>query len=136
MAAGVGDEPEPAPDLPNITAGVIHPRAPFAGTQFVQGRDGGRRFDDVHGAGWRLVGLGADVDAIAADARSWFESIGGRIVVPAQPDADLTQWFEQHDTICALQRPDFYLYGTAPDATSATALLADLRSHLLEEGNP
>ena len=133
MAAGVGGEPEPAPELPNITAGFMHPRAPHAGTQFMQGRDGGRAFDDVHGAGWRLVVLGTDVEAIDGDARAWFESIGGRIVVPAQPDADLAQWFEKHDTTCALQRPDFYLYGTAPDAASATALLTDLRTHLSEE---
>jgi 3-(3-hydroxy-phenyl)propionate hydroxylase len=77
--------------------------------------------------------LGTDVEAIDGDARAWFESIGGRIVVPAQPDADLAQWFGKHDTTCALQRPDFYLYGTAPDAASATALLTDLRRHLSEE---
>jgi flavoprotein hydroxylase len=133
MAAGVGDEPEPAPGLPTITTGFIHPRAPLAGTQFVQGSDGGRRFDDVHGIGWRLVVLGTDVESIDGDTRAWFESIGGRVVVPAEPDPELAAWFEKHATTCALQRPDFYLYGTAPDAAAATTLLTDLRSHLLEE---
>jgi flavoprotein hydroxylase len=136
MVAGVGDEPAPAPGLPSITAGFIHPRAPFAGTQFVQGCDGGRRFDDVHGVGWRLVVLGVEVEAIDFDARAWFESIGGRAVVLEDPDPDLAGWFTEHDATCALQRPDFYLYGTASDASSATTLLTDLRHHLAQEYTP
>jgi hypothetical protein len=31
-----------------------------------------------------------------------------------------------------LQRPDFFLYGTATDVTGARQLLIDLRSHLLD----
>jgi hypothetical protein len=42
------------------------------------------------------------------------------------------RWFAEHDTTCALQRPDFYLYGTAPTAAAATSLLADLRNHLAQ----
>ena len=42
------------------------------------------------------------------------------------------RWFAEHDTTCALQRPDFYLYGTAPTAATATSLLADLRHHLAQ----
>ncbi len=133
MAAGVGDEPEPAPGLPNIAAGFIDPHAPFAGMQFVQGCDGGKRFDDVYGVGWRLVLLGADVDAIDRDARAWFESIGGRVVALTDPDPEFVAWFAKHDATCALQRPDFYLYGTAADAAAATTLLTDLRTHLAQE---
>ncbi len=133
MAAGVGDEPEPAPGLPSITTGFIDARAPFAGAQFVQGCDRGHRFDDLYGVGWRLVVLGADVDAIGRDERTWFESIGGRVVALANPDPEFAAWFDAHETTCALQRPDFYLYGTAPDARAATTLLADLRRHLAEE---
>ncbi len=132
MAAGVGDEPEPAPELPNIASGFVHPSAPHAGTQFVQGLDGGSRFDEVHGNGWRLVVLGADVECIGRDERTWFESIGGRVVALGDPDALFSKWFARHDTTCALQRPDFYLYGTAPTAAAATQLLADLRRHLAE----
>jgi 2-polyprenyl-6-methoxyphenol hydroxylase-like FAD-dependent oxidoreductase len=129
MAAAV-DGTGPAPGLPGITTGLIHPTAPHAGTQLVQGRDGGRRFDDAHGNGWRLVVLGAEVDAIGGDERAWFESIGGRVVALAEPDPLFVRWFGDHGTTCALQRPDFYLYGTAPTADAATALLADLRHHL------
>jgi 2-polyprenyl-6-methoxyphenol hydroxylase-like FAD-dependent oxidoreductase len=130
MTAGVGDEPIPAPGLPGITSGFIHPDAPHAGTQFVQGLDGGRRFDDVHGTGWRLVVHGADADAIGAEERAWFADVGGRVVTPADPDPRFAGWFDRHGVTCALQRPDFYLYGTAATADGATALLADLRHHL------
>ena len=130
MAAGVGEEPAPAPGLPGITSGFIHPSAPHAGTQLVQGKDGGRLFDEVHGSGWRLALLGADVACLGRSEREWFESIGGRAVVLADPDPLFVRWFEEHDTTCALQRPDFYLYGTAPGTEEATRLLADLRHHL------
>ena len=130
MAAGVGDEPAPAPGLPALTAGFIHPTAPHAGAQLVQGKDGSRPFDEVHGNGWRLVVLGSDVECIGRNERNWFESIGGRIVALADPDPLFIRWFSEHETACALQRPDFYLYGTAPTAKMATTLLADLRHDL------
>ena len=136
MALGVGDEPAPAPGLPDITSGFLHPGAPHAGRQFLQGRDRGRPFDDVHGSGWRLVVLGADVDAIGRDERSWFESIGGKVVALAEPEPVYVRWFAEHGAACALQRPDFYLYGTAPNAAAATSLLADLRSHLAKGTTP
>jgi flavoprotein hydroxylase len=130
MAAGVGDEPAAAPGLPDLTSGFIHPTAPHAGKQFVQGRDRGRPFDDAYGNGWRLVMLGAAVDGIGRDERAWFESIGGRVVALADPDPMFVDWFAEHGATVALQRPDFYLYGTAPTAAAATSLLADLRHHL------
>ena len=131
MAAGVGDEPAPAPGLPGITSGFIHPTAPHAGLQLVQGKDCGRPFDEVYGNGWRLVVLGTDVECIGRNERAWFESIGGRAVALVDPDPHFVRWFAEHDTTCALQRPDFYLYGTAPAAEEATTLLADLRHHLV-----
>jgi 2-polyprenyl-6-methoxyphenol hydroxylase-like FAD-dependent oxidoreductase len=131
MAAGV-DGTGPAPGLPAITSGFIHSTAPHAGTQLVQGKDGGRPFDEVYGNGWRLVVLGADVDRMGAGERAWFESIGGRVVALADPDELFVRWFAEHDTTCALQRPDFYLYGTAPTAEAATSLLADLHHDLAQ----
>jgi flavoprotein hydroxylase len=130
MAAGVGDEPAPAPGLPDITSGCIHPTAPHAGVQLVQGKDGGRLFDEVHGNGWRLVVIGADDGCIGRDERAWFESIGGRVVSPEDPDQVLTSWFAEHGATFALQRPDFYLYGTAMTAEETTILLHDLRRDL------
>jgi 2-polyprenyl-6-methoxyphenol hydroxylase-like FAD-dependent oxidoreductase len=130
MAAGVEEVPAPAPGLPDITIGFIHPTAPHAGTQFVQGKDGGRWFDEMHGNGWRLVLLGADIEHIGPSERAWFESIGGRTVALSEPDPLFVRWFADHETTCALQRPDFYLYGTASVAEEATLLLTDLRHHL------
>jgi 2-polyprenyl-6-methoxyphenol hydroxylase-like FAD-dependent oxidoreductase len=135
MAAGVGHEPSPAPGLPDIAAGFIHPAAPHAGRQFVQGRDGGRLLDDLYGHGWRLVSVETDADAGVGARRpdgddgQWFESIGGRIVILDDPDPTFRRWFAEHGTRHALQRPDFYLYGTAPSLAAADQLLADLRTH-------
>jgi flavoprotein hydroxylase len=130
MAAGVGDEPAPAPGLPDVDAGFIHPSAPHAGRQFVQGRVGGRLFDEVHGNGWRLVVLGGSANTIDPEAFAWFESIGGRVISLADPDPLFVGWFGEHATSYALQRPDFYLYGTAQTADQASTLLDDLRHHL------
>jgi resorcinol 4-hydroxylase (NADPH) len=132
MAAGV-DGTGPPPGLPDIDQGFIHPTAPHAGIQLVQGKVGGRPFDEVHGNGWRLVVRGADAAPVAAVEQTWFETIGGKVVVLDEPDPWFDQWFIEHDTTYALQRPDFYLYGTAPTSEAATELLADLRRHLTRE---
>ena len=124
MAAAV-EGTGPAPGLPDIATGLIHPTAPHAGKQLVQGCVDGRPFDEVHGNGWRLVTIGAPVEA-----PDWFTAIGGRVVALDDPDPTFARWFTDHDTAYALQRPDFYLYGTAPTAESAEALLADLRQEL------
>jgi 2-polyprenyl-6-methoxyphenol hydroxylase-like FAD-dependent oxidoreductase len=131
MAAGV-DGTAPAPGLPDIHEGFIHPTAPHAGIQFVQGKVRERPFDEVHGNGWRLVLHGADVSQVGADERAWFETIGGKVVALDEPDPWFDQWFAEHHTMGALARPDFYLYGTAPTPEAATSLLADLCRHLAE----
>src|SRR3546814_16632236 len=92
--------------------------------------DRGRRFDDAHGTGWRLVVLDTGPDQIGPEEQVWFESIGGRVVALTDPDPQFTRWFAEHDTTFALQRPDFYLYGTAQSAAAAPTLLVHLRRHL------
>ena len=136
MAAAVGAEPIAAPSLPGLDVGLIHARAPHAGELFVQGTIAGRRFDDVAGAGWRLIVVDIDVDRIDPAQREWFESIGGRIVDITHPDPVYRRWFTSHDTSAALQRPDFHLYGTAPTAAAAGALLGDLRHQLTNRHVP
>jgi hypothetical protein len=130
MAAAVGAEPAEAPSLPGLETGLVHATAPHAGHLFVQGTAKGRPFDDVHGAGWRLVTVDLDLRAIEQDAGGWFESIGGRMVALAKPDVIYRRWFTDHDTTCALQRPDFHLYGTANTAAGVSALLDALRRDL------
>jgi flavoprotein hydroxylase len=127
MAAGVTDEPVAVPPLPGLSEGLVRAGSPHAGSLFAQGTVGGRPFDDVFGAGWRLVTI--DTDAVA-DADGWFASVGGRIVAVTDPDTTYSRWFSEHDARWALQRPDFHLYGTATTAAEAAALLADLRRDL------
>ncbi len=125
MAAGVGEEPAPAPGLPDIEAGLISATAPHAGQQLVQGQVEGRPFDEVHGNGWRLVTI-----AEPFATPGWFADLGGRVVAVDPDEPTYARWFGEHDTRYALQRPDFYLYGTAPTCDAALALLAELREDL------
>jgi len=132
--------PQPVPPLPGIVDGVRFGGDPLAGELFIQGRvsDGDRsaRFDDVVGGGWRLVTMDTDIAAsLPAETVAWFADIGGRVV--ALGDGGLSDvdgvydwWFETHGVRVALQRPDFYLFGTATDASGATRLIDGLRDAL------
>jgi 2-polyprenyl-6-methoxyphenol hydroxylase-like FAD-dependent oxidoreductase len=133
MAGAVGDEPAEAPAVPGLDGGLVHPTSPHAGALFVQGEVHGDRFDDVYGAGWRLIGLDSATNGVDREATDWFESIGGRIVTLVESDAVYGRWFGEHDTTLALQRPDFHLYGTATTAAGASALLSQLRDHLAND---
>ncbi len=132
MAASVTAAPTAAPESPPLPAGCVHPSSPHAGRLFVQGTDGGRPFDDAHGAGWRLVTADPGAAAAGVDPAlgRWFAGIGGRVVALASPDATYARWFAEAGVDWALQRPDFHLYGTAADAAGAAGLLAHLRDAL------
>jgi flavoprotein hydroxylase len=135
MSAAVGADPIDVPDLPGPTSGLVHRASPHAGSLFVQGLIDGEPFDDVHGVGWRLVAChpdAADESLLDADLAEWFGAIGGKLVGVEPSDPVVGPWFEDHATRWALQRPDFFLYGTATDVTGARQLLIDLRSHLLD----
>lgn len=134
MGAGVvGDEVSEVPDLPGITEGVLHPDDPAAGSLFPQGTvtvaGATGRFDDLLGAGWRLVTI-APVE-VDPDLLAWFSSLGGAVVAlgtdALDHDGTYTAWFARHDATAALQRPDFHLYGAGADPAE---LLRSLRAHL------
>jgi 2-polyprenyl-6-methoxyphenol hydroxylase-like FAD-dependent oxidoreductase len=128
---GVSD----VPGLPGIASGLVAVGAPLAGELFPQGDLDGRWFDDVHGAAWQLVTVDPDCTGLDAALAGWFESIGGTVVDVSGAAPDLAAWFEAHDARWALQRPDFYLFGTSKDLKGATALLTDLR-RLLQPISP
>jgi hypothetical protein len=134
MAAMVTDEVSEAPELPGIDSGFLHPDAAHAGKLFGQCTVDGRRFDDVYGAGWRLVMTHADATVIDPSSVAWFESIGGRIVsldaTATDSDVAADEWLDALEASFLLQRPDFHLYGTAIDAAGADGLLVHLRQHL------
>ena len=130
MAPLVGPEPTPVPPLPGIEAGVVEAGSPHAGSLFVQGAVGGRRFDDVHGAGWRLVAIDAEPLELDPATSRWFASIGGRVVTVPADDPVYGRWFDEHHATAALQRPDFHLYGTAASPAGAAALVERLRAGL------
>jgi len=131
---------QPVPPLPGIVGGVRFGGDPLAGELFIQGRvsDGDRaaRCDDVVGSGWRLVTMDADIAAsLPAETAAWFADIGGRVVTLGDGglgdvDGVYDWWFETRGVRVALQRPDFYLFGTATDASGATRLVDGLRDAL------
>lgn len=129
MAAEVTATISEVPGQPGIAAGCIDPDAPMAGEQFPQVQLGDRWFDDVHGAGWRLVTDTASADELSPELLDWFGSIGGDVVVLGDSAPALTGWFDAHDVRWGLQRPDFHLYGAAV-AGRATELLERLRRDL------
>jgi 2-polyprenyl-6-methoxyphenol hydroxylase-like FAD-dependent oxidoreductase len=118
------------PGLPGIASGVVQPASAHAGELFPQGVLGGRLFDDVHGAGFRLVTVDPHLDDLDRDLLRWFSAIGGKVVDAREASTDLAVWFDRHDVSWALQRPDFHLFGTAIDVTNAAAMLAELRARL------
>ncbi len=135
MAAAVTDEVSEGPESPGISGGLTEPDAPYAGRLLGQCTVAGRRFDDVYGAGWRLLirtDLDEDggADAIDPDLATWFGEIGGVIVVLDPEDAASDPWLAAIDASHLLQRPDFHLYGAAHGASGAGDLLAHLRSRL------
>jgi 2-polyprenyl-6-methoxyphenol hydroxylase-like FAD-dependent oxidoreductase len=135
MSAAVQAKPIETPDLPGPTSGLIHPRAAHRGELFVQGTLDDTPFDDVHGAGWRLLAFDPTSDAglgLSDEVSEWFAAIGGKIITVDRPDPVWARWLASRTARWALQRPDFCLYGTATDAAGAGRLLADLRSHLLD----
>jgi 2-polyprenyl-6-methoxyphenol hydroxylase-like FAD-dependent oxidoreductase len=128
----------PSPPLPALDAGIFRFRTPAAGELFVQGRVRSAtltaRFDDVLGAGWRLVTDGEL--ALPDDLTRWFASIGGAVVAVGTSgpvddvDATYRHWFDDHGVTAALQRPDFHVFGTATSAVDVAELLEDLRDQL------
>jgi flavoprotein hydroxylase len=132
MAPLVGAEPTDPPPPSRITAGVIDPDSPHAGTLFPQATIDGRRFDDVHGAGWRLVTIDPGPVDLDSDTRAWFAAIGGSVVNVGGDDG-YRHWFTAHDATTALQRPDFHLYGTATSPAGAATLIEHLRTRLASQ---
>jgi 2-polyprenyl-6-methoxyphenol hydroxylase-like FAD-dependent oxidoreductase len=126
----------PAPPMPSISGGILADSA-LSGHLFIQStvRSGGTQglLDDVVGTGWHLVSCGRPVELDGA-LTTWFESIGGRIVVVGSMVEDVEgrygRWFDANGVTAVLERPDYAIYGTATTDPGVTALISRLREQL------
>jgi 2-polyprenyl-6-methoxyphenol hydroxylase-like FAD-dependent oxidoreductase len=130
MAAAVTGEVSAVADLPGIASGVVQAESKRAGELFPQGDLGGKWFDDVHGAGWRFVTVDPDAADLDSSLVDWLDSIDGTVIDVRSDAPDLAAWFVANDVQWALQRPDFYVYGTAGDVVGAARLVEGLRRRL------
>jgi 2-polyprenyl-6-methoxyphenol hydroxylase-like FAD-dependent oxidoreductase len=123
MLPGAG--PIDLPPGPPLGPGLTRPDDPAAGTLSLQPIGlGGRRLDDVIGAGWRLLGVSAS--DLPAELAVWWESIGGRNV--KVDDTRFSEWLAGMDATVVLVRPDFYVWGAGRDPVG---LVTELRNSLI-----
>ncbi len=142
-----------APPL-GMGPGLLLDGDPRAGQLFVQGRvargDAIGRFDDVVGGGFTLISPSGDPGRyLDADAATFFASLAGvtahvgggasrcDVAVRVGEDAPVrdvdgtyARWFAEHDVDLVLQRPDFYVFGTAARVEGASTLVRRLRDAL------
>jgi len=139
----------PAPALAPLTGGLLRrdadgAPAPLAGHLSVQGLvatpSGDVLLDDVTGGGFTLIiaAAGEPLGELDGRDRALLDALGTH-VVSLDPgancgwrDADgrLTGWLREHGAHAVLVRPDFYVFGSAADATDLPALVDDLREQL------
>jgi flavoprotein hydroxylase len=139
MIAEARERKAPVPaQLPALGSGCLAPDCAAAGRLFVQDRvrHGAATglFDDVVGRGFALVSPQADpIERLDAAPRAFFASLGG-VTARVGPAEDLgggyARWFASHAAAVALQRPDGYVFGSAPTLDGAGALVAALREQL------
>ena len=145
MIAAAKQGPAPALPPPAIGPGVLLEGDALAGRLFLQGRV--RRgaacglFDDVVGAGWTLLATDFDPAAhLAPDLAAFFASIGGIAAHVAgdgpvvDVDGSYAGWFAKSGAAAVLQRPDFYVFGTAAAQDGVNRLVGALRRSLEGRG--
>lgn len=140
MIAALRDgRPAATPPVPGIEDGIVDTASPLAGTVFIQAAvDDGtvQLFDEALGTGFRLLAATEVTHLVDPALLDWFASIGG-VVVGFGPgsgvrDADgrYGRWFARNGVTAVIQRPDFYVYGTAAEVGGIGPLLAGLRARL------
>ena len=143
-----GAEGEPPPTFPP-GPGIFLEGDPLAGQMFLQrevAREGSRGlFDDLVGRGFCLVStVGDPAGNLSPDDLDFFTSIGGHLVsISSSPDehADqviditgaYTKWFADNSCAVVLIRPDWAIYGTAPDHDRRRQLVRSLREQLHQQ---
>ncbi len=138
----------PAPALAPLTGGLLRRGAdgapgPLAGHLSVQGLiatpSGDALLDEVTGGGFTLIAAaGEPLEELDGRDRALLDALGAHVVSLdpgagcGRRDADgrLTGWLREHGAHAVLVRPDFYVFGSAADATDLPALIDDLRDQL------
>lgn len=139
MAAALDSgQPGTTPPIPRMEAGIVD-GSPLSGTVFIQAAVGGADsspFDDAFGVGFRLIASSPVAQLIDPSLREWFAFLGGSIVEfgpggnAEDTDGRYSRWFEKNGVTAVIQRPDFYVFGTAAAPIDVPALLERLRSQL------
>jgi 3-(3-hydroxy-phenyl)propionate hydroxylase len=131
--------------VPPLRSGFLSDRqTPARGSLFPQPRiacDGAvRLLDKVTGARW-----GVFIDGRRSDAGSLISLCAGCpdlsavAVIPAgagtpgaleETEGVLAGWFDRHDVVAAIVRPDHYVFGTARNASELSDLLGETNSRL------
>ncbi|MBI3786467.1 MAG: bifunctional 3-(3-hydroxy-phenyl)propionate/3-hydroxycinnamic acid hydroxylase [Deltaproteobacteria bacterium] len=135
-----GQRSTPPPRL-NIGPGILHDGDPCAGRLFLQGRvrcgQTTGLFDDVVGRGWTLLSPSADpASKLGREAAAFFASLGGvsahvgADAVVQDIDGTYARWFADAGVDVVLQRPDFYLFGSATSVKATSSLVNELRRRL------
>ncbi|MEO7242196.1 MAG: bifunctional 3-(3-hydroxy-phenyl)propionate/3-hydroxycinnamic acid hydroxylase [Variovorax sp.] len=160
-AAFFGGSAPPPPAFPSLTGGIVRrdtggARQSPAGLLSPHGtmrqRNGKTaRFDEFTGGGFVLVANNEQVEAaLGGSQKAFLDALGAKRVRVAGADAsganaesddallDLDDKFlpymRQHGIEAMLVRPDYYLYGAAPQANGVNALVDDLRADLERHG--
>ena len=136
---------EPPPTFPP-GPGIFLEVDPLAGQMFLQrevAREGSQGlFDDLVGSGFCLISVGGNpATHLSPDELGFFTSIGGQCISISSSEDEhadhvidlsgaYTEWFASHSCAVVLTRPDWAMYGTAPDLAGAVQLVRSLREQL------
>ena len=136
---------EPPPTFPP-GPGIFLEGDPLAGQMFLQrevAREGSRGlFDDLVGSGFCLISVGGNpATHLSPDDLAFFTSINGQCVSISSSPGEYTdqvidlsgayaEWFAANSCAVVLMRPDFAIYGSAPDLVGAGKVVGSLREQL------
>ncbi|HLH62965.1 MAG TPA: bifunctional 3-(3-hydroxy-phenyl)propionate/3-hydroxycinnamic acid hydroxylase [Ktedonobacteraceae bacterium] len=126
--------------------GIFLEGDPLAGQMFLQREvarfDKRGLFDDMAGRGFFLISTAGDpAHHLSPADESFFTSIGGHFVSLSNNAGEqagsiidisgaYAEWFAAKNCAVVLTRPDFAIYGTAPDLAGAVKLVRSLREQL------
>lgn len=132
----------PPPPFPKLEGGLLHraangqivdPVGQLAPQGTVTVGDWTGRFDDHFGTGWTVLSLDVDPTAtLDADLVATATELGLRFVTvhtdgndPADVDGIYAEYFADHGAVAIVYRPDFYLFGLAPDVEALEPIVKD-----------